>query len=105
DAWHEGGGERHHDGRSARPWPQFQDIAGAEIVDRRDRADLGAVGGDGAKSDEIGVVGLVGRRRRQTLARDEQPEIGEPLRRGARTPGVPGPAAGPSTATPPAPSW
>src|SRR5262249_32446677 len=80
---HEGGGERHHDGRSAGPWPQFQDITGAESVDRRDRADLGAVGGDGAKSDEIGVVELVGRRRRQTLARNEQPEIGEPLRRAA----------------------
>src|SRR5262249_56277573 len=44
-------------------------------------ADLGAVGGDGAKSDQIGVVDLVSCGRRQTLARHEQPEIGEPLRR------------------------
>ena len=79
DPGHEGGGERHHDGRSASLRPQFQDVACTEIVNRRHRADLGAVGGDGAKSDQIGVIELVGRRRRQTIARHEQPEIGEPL--------------------------
>src|SRR6516165_1003491 len=81
DAGHEGGGEWYHDGRSAGLRPQFQDVAGAESVNRRHCPDLGAVGGDGAKSDQIGMVELVGRRRRQTRARHEQSEIGEPLRR------------------------
>src|SRR5262245_64672077 len=79
DAGHEGGGEWHHDSGSPRLRPQFQDVACAEIVNRRHRADLGAVRGDGAKSDQIGVVELVGGGRRQTLAQHEQPEIGEPL--------------------------
>src|SRR6516165_3486235 len=79
DARYERGGERHHDNRSAGFRLQLEDIAGAEIVNRRHRPDLGAVGGDGAKSDQIGVVELVGRGWRQTLARHEQPEIGETL--------------------------
>ena len=50
-------------------------------MDRYHGADLGSVRGHGRKPDQVDVVELVGRGRRQALARHEQPKLGEPLGR------------------------
>src|SRR5262245_36297012 len=71
--------ERQHEGRPAGGRAQLQKIAGAEVVHRQYGTELGAVLGHRDEPDEIGVIELVGGRRRQPLARHEQLDIGQPL--------------------------
>ena len=53
------GVERHQFGAAAGLRPHFDQIAGAEIVDRDDGAESFAGAVDGRKADQIGMIELV----------------------------------------------
>ena len=72
--------ERHQLGIAAGARPHFEQIAGAEIVDRDHGAELFAGAIDGGKPDQIGVIKFVRFiRLRQPLARHVEPDIGQLL--------------------------
>ena len=74
-------GERHHQRLAAAVRLDLEKIAGAEIVNRRHRAERGAVRRHRDKADQVGVIErLVVLDRRQAVARHVELEIGELLR-------------------------
>src|SRR5690242_13298185 len=79
DHRHGRAGEWQHDGLAFAFLSQLENVAGAEIVDCHDRAELAAVRCDRRKPDQVGVIELVRRRCRQALARHEELYIGEAL--------------------------
>ena len=59
--------------------PQFQNVAGTEVMHRHHRADLCSLGCDRAQPDQVGVIELIYRNRREARPRHKQLHPCEPL--------------------------